>query len=79
MTYNPGSLAYNITFEASLSDTDKDTEIFQIFQTNVRTSIALPVEKITIVFVRIKPNWLQVIFSFNPSVLSLFSPVMLLF
>lgn len=56
MTYNPGSLAYNITFEASLSDTDKDTEIFQIFQTNVRTSIALPVEKITIVFVRIKPN-----------------------
>lgn len=53
MSYCDGDTSFNITFEASLSNKDPE-----IFQTNVRTSIALPVEKIKIVFVRIKPNLL---------------------
>lgn len=51
MTYNLGGLAYNITFQASLSDKNA-----VIFQTNMSTSIPLPVEKIKIKFVRIKPS-----------------------
>ncbi|KAL6517892.1 hypothetical protein OROMI_033593 [Orobanche minor] len=51
MTYNCGSTVYNMTFKASLSDNHEET-----FQTNIRTSIALPVNKIMMVFVRIKPN-----------------------
>ncbi|KAL6552359.1 hypothetical protein OROHE_007723 [Orobanche hederae] len=51
MTYNCGSTVYNMTFKASLSDKHEET-----FQTNIRTSIALPVNKIMMVFVRIKSN-----------------------
>lgn len=51
MTYGSGVRAYNITFEASLSDKNA-----VVFQTNMSTSIALPVNKIKIKFVRIKPS-----------------------
>lgn len=50
MTYGSGT-AYNITFEASLSDKNA-----VIFQTNMCTSVALPVAKINNKFVRIKPS-----------------------
>lgn len=51
MTYGNGGIAYNITFEASLSDKNPE-----ILQTNICTSIGLPNTKIKVMFVRIKPN-----------------------
>lgn len=51
MTYICGGAAYNITFKASTS-----VDHAEIFQTNITTSFALPVNKIEMVFVRIKPN-----------------------